>query len=49
MFDRFVDARLLSRAEVDQQLEELAAAFEHGGAVFALCMFVASGRVPGGD
>jgi len=46
MFDRFVDARLASRAEVDDLFAELDAARQRGGLVVAFTMFVASGRVP---
>ena len=46
MFDRFVEARLATRSEVDDLVADLAVAFEHGGAVVAFAMFVASGRVP---
>ena len=46
MFDRFVEARLATRTEIDDLMAGLAAAFERGGAVVAFTMFVASGRVP---
>ena len=45
-FDRFVEARLATRSEIDDLVAGLAAAFERGGAVVAFTMFVASGRVP---
>ncbi len=46
MFDRFVEARLATRSEIDDLAAGLAVAFERGGAVVAFTMFVASGRVP---
>jgi class 3 adenylate cyclase/ubiquinone/menaquinone biosynthesis C-methylase UbiE len=46
MYQRYVGSELMSRAQADEHLAELASAFETGGAVFAFSMFVASGRVP---
>ena len=46
MYQRFVGSQLMTQEQADQHLQELASAFEAGGAVFALSMFVASGRVP---
>jgi hypothetical protein len=47
MYERFVGSQLMTREQADAHLQELASAFGVGGAVFALSMFVASGRVPG--
>ncbi len=47
MYQRFVDARVVSRSEIDAHLAELHAAVEKGTAVVAFCMFIVSGRVPG--
>ena len=46
MYQRFVGSQLMTQGQADEHLEELASAFETGGAVFAVSMFVASGRVP---
>ncbi len=46
VYQRFVGSQLLIQEQADAHLEELASAFEASGAVFALSMFVASGRVP---
>lgn len=43
---RFVESRLITRTELDTMLSDLDAAFIRGGAVWALTMVVASGRVP---
>ena len=47
MYQRFVGSQLMTQDQAEEHLEELASAFEAGGAVFAFSMFVASGRVPG--
>lgn len=46
IYQRHVDSQLLTQQQVDDHLHELATAFDAGGAVFAVSMFVASGRVP---
>lgn len=46
MYQRFVGSQLMTQAQADEHLEELARAFEGGSAVFALSMFVSSGRIP---
>ena len=47
MFDRFVEARLATRTEIDELLNALATALDRGAPVIVFTMFVASGRVPG--
>lgn len=47
VLQRFVEGRLLTQTELDTMHSDLDAAFERGGAVWALIMVVASGRVPG--
>jgi hypothetical protein len=46
MYQRFVSSQLMTRDQADGHLAELASAFESGSAVYALSVFVASGRVP---
>ena len=46
MFQRFVGSQLMTQGQADEQLAELGSALEDGGGVFAMSMFVASGRVP---
>jgi class 3 adenylate cyclase/ubiquinone/menaquinone biosynthesis C-methylase UbiE len=46
MYQRFVGSKLMTQDQADEHLAEMASAFETGGAVYALSMFVASGRVP---
>jgi hypothetical protein len=46
MYERFVSSQLMSQDQADDHLAEIASAFESGSAVYALSMFVASGRVP---
>jgi SAM-dependent methyltransferase len=46
IYQRFVDSQLVTQQQVDDHLSGLATAFELGGAVVAVSMFVASGRVP---
>lgn len=46
VLERFVDSRLVAQTELDELLANLDAAFVRGGAVWALTMVVASGRVP---
>jgi len=46
MFDRFVDARLATRTEVDALVGAVDAALGRGEPAFTFTMFVTSGRVP---
>jgi hypothetical protein len=46
IYQRYVDSQLLTQEQAEDHLSELATAFEVGGAVFAVSMFVATGRVP---
>ena len=46
IYQRYVDSQLVTQQQADDHLSELTTAFELGGAVFAISMFVASGRVP---
>jgi len=46
MLDRFVDARLANRSEVDDLVGAIDVAQARGEPAFAFTMFVTSGRVP---
>ena len=46
MYQRFVRSQLMTQEQAEEHLEELASAFEAGGAVFAMSMFIASGQRP---
>ena len=46
MYERFVGSKLMTQAQADDHLAEMARAFEAGSAVYAVSAFVASGRVP---
>jgi SAM-dependent methyltransferase len=46
MYARFVGSQLMTQDQADDHLAAMAEAFESGSAVYALSMFVASGRVP---
>lgn len=46
MYQRFVSSQLMTQHQADDHLTEMASAFESGTAVYALSVFVASGRVP---
>lgn len=46
VLQRFVDSRLVTQTELDTMFSDLDTAFDRGGAVWALTMVVASGRVP---
>lgn len=46
MYGRFVGSQLMSQDQADDHLAQMRRAFETGSAVYAMSMFVASGRVP---